>query len=128
MVRKHTDQWRNALSRRHMLQGLAAFLLPLSIEGCAQSSSAAVPTPAPTHRPPGSVLYTYRGHTDRVTTVGWSPDGKHIASGSLDRTVQVWDAHPDETSHPFIFRGHSDSVQAIAWSPDSKRLLSGSLD
>jgi WD40 repeat protein len=129
MVRTHADQKRNALSRRHVLQGLAAFLLPLSIGGCAQSSSStAVPTPAPARRPPGSVLYTYRGHTDRVTTVAWSPDGKYIASGSLDRTVQVWEDHPDETSHPFIFRGHADGVQAIAWSPDSKRLLSGSLD
>lgn len=30
------------------------------------------------------------GHTSRVTAVSWSPDGKLVASGSVDRTVQVW--------------------------------------
>ena len=36
--------------------------------------------------------YIYRGHSDAVTTVAWSPEGKYIASGSDDKTVQVWDA------------------------------------
>jgi eukaryotic-like serine/threonine-protein kinase len=48
----------------------------------------------------GSHEYTYRGHLDfywghftsdqEVDTVAWSPDGKHIASGGTDDTVQVW--------------------------------------
>jgi WD40 repeat protein len=39
----------------------------------------------------GNVLI-YRGHFDQVVTVAWSPDGKRIASGSADATVQVWQA------------------------------------
>jgi serine/threonine protein kinase len=38
------------------------------------------------------LLYTYRGHSDTVQAVAWSPDGKRIASGSIDETVQVWKA------------------------------------
>jgi hypothetical protein len=40
----------------------------------------------------GMVLYTYRGHSDAVNAVMWSPDGKRIASGGYDRTVQIWKA------------------------------------
>lgn len=32
----------------------------------------------------------YRGHSAQVTSVTWSPDGQHIASGSEDGTVQLW--------------------------------------
>src|SRR2546423_11062144 len=113
MVRKQTDLLMGYPSRREVLQGLAGFMIAMSLEGCAQSlfsSSAAVPTPTP--RPPGSVLYTYRGHRDRVTTVAWSPNGKYIASGSLDRTVQVWATNRADHVQPFIYRGHTAEVQA----------------
>lgn len=38
----------------------------------------------------------YRGHTQLVTTLAWSPDGTRIASGSADRTVQIWQAEEGE--------------------------------
>ena len=40
----------------------------------------------------GTTLYTYSGHSDIVQAVVWSPNGRRIASGSFDGTVQVWDA------------------------------------
>jgi predicted lipoprotein with Yx(FWY)xxD motif len=40
----------------------------------------------------GNTLYTYRRHASAVFSVGWSPDGTSIASGSTDTTVQVWQA------------------------------------
>jgi len=38
------------------------------------------------------VLGTLRGHSDYVRSVAYSPDGKHIVSGSEDNTVKVWDS------------------------------------
>src|SRR6266700_551216 len=57
----------------------------------------------------------YRGHSDNVFTVAWSPDGKYISSGSRDKTVRVWDVATGEDY--FIYRGHNKCVLSAAWSP-----------
>ncbi len=128
-MRQHTAQLMGGHSRRSVLRGLATFLLTLSIEGCAQaSSSSSTATATPTPRPVGSVLATYRKHTNRVTSVAWSPNGKYIASGSLDETVQIWAVDSNAHFQPYIYRGHTAGVQTVAWSPDNQRIASGSID
>ena len=70
--------------------------------------------------------FTYQGHSDYVSAVAWSPDGKRIASGSGDHTVQVWDA--SDGSHVYTYRGHDSDVSTLAWSPDGKYIASAGLD
>ncbi|HCI81010.1 MAG TPA: hypothetical protein DHW02_15125, partial [Ktedonobacter sp.] len=79
-----------------------------------------------TPRPYGSVISNYRGHKMRVTAVAWSPNGKFIASGSLDKTVQVWSAASSNHVQPFVYHSHSAGVRAVSWSPNSQRIVSGS--
>ena len=33
-----------------------------------------------------------RGHSHYVFSVVYSPDGKHLVSGSCDKTVKIWDS------------------------------------
>jgi len=40
----------------------------------------------------GRHVYIYRGHSEPILVVAWSPAGTRIASGSSDKTVQVWQA------------------------------------
>src|SRR6266516_4157963 len=90
-----------------------------------QSDTIPAPQP-PTASSHSKALYTYHGHFASVNAVAWSPDGKRIAAGSNDGTVQVWDAANGE--HVFTYRGHADHVVTEAWSPDGKRIASGSND
>jgi dipeptidyl aminopeptidase/acylaminoacyl peptidase len=72
----------------------------------------------------GEQVALFRGHTDTVNSVAWSPDGKSIASGAADGTVRVWDTATSK--QVYVYRGHQASVNSIVWSPDSHRIASGS--
>jgi WD40 repeat protein len=70
--------------------------------------------------------FIYRGHTAGVQAVAWSPASNRVASGSIDKTVQVWDALTGE--HVSFYHGHTDEVKTVGWSPDGQSIASGGND
>ena len=69
---------------------------------------------------------TLKGHTDFVSSVAFSPNGKTLASGSWDDTVLLWNPHT--TEHLRTFLGHSNDITSIAFHPAGTWLASGSRD
>ena len=66
------------------------------------------------------------GHTGYVTSVAYSPNGKHVVSGSYDKTARVWDA--DTGQCVSTLSGHTESVYSVAYSPDGRNIVSASWD
>src|SRR5450432_3351480 len=73
----------------------------------------------------GACTHILQGHTDRVSSVDWSPDGQWLASGSYDGSVRIWDTQ--EVAN-LLVREKSGLIEAVVWSPDSRLLASCSED
>ncbi|VVB64682.1 WD domain, G-beta repeat [uncultured archaeon] len=74
----------------------------------------------------GSLICTLTGHSDKVTSVAFSPDGQTLASGSDDHTLKLWDVA--SRTEAATLAGHSNWVNCVAFSPDGRTLVSGSND
>ena len=79
----------------------------------------------------GHLFTTYGRHIDWISSLAWSPDSTYIASGSYDRTVQIWDAATGDMY--FLYNGHvhrwgAGRVHSVFWSPDARTIASGSDD
>ena len=73
----------------------------------------------------GNLLLTLKGHSSRVLSVTFSPDGKRIASTGFDGTVKVWDSETGEEKLT-IKKAHSRGSTPVLFSPDGKRILTQS--
>ena len=72
----------------------------------------------------GEILHTLRGHTSLVWTVLFSPDGRKVASHSLDRSVKLWDVESGEELHSL--EHYEVGANNIAFSHDGQYLASSS--
>jgi Prp8 binding protein len=66
------------------------------------------------------------GHKEKVLSVQFSPNSRHIASGSHDRSIFLWNAYEDCKNYGVIETG--SCVLDLAWSRDNAHLYSCSSD
>ncbi|WP_404790220.1 NB-ARC domain-containing protein [Altericista sp. CCNU0014] len=77
-------------------------------------------------RPSLEPFQTLRGHQNRILAIAFSPDGHTLASGSLDRTIKLW--NPETYQCRLTLQGHQSWIWDVAFHPNSKTLASASYD
>ncbi|XP_066249029.1 cell division cycle protein 20 homolog [Euwallacea similis] len=73
------------------------------------------------------VITTIPGHNQEVCGLTWSTDGKLLASGGNDNTINIWASvnggHHSETTPLHSFLQHQAAIKALAWCPWQPHIL-----
>ena len=63
------------------------------------------------------------GHTERVTSAAFSPDGKTIVTGSSDGTIRLW--HTITGDQKTTLTSEVEGVEHLVYSPDGRNIACG---
>lgn len=74
----------------------------------------------------GSLAYSITKHTDWITALEFSPDGKHLAIADRAGNGTVWEAATGRTVSALT--GHKVAVTSMSWRGDSQLLATSSDD
>ena len=74
----------------------------------------------------GSLIRSFVGHNESVTSLGFNSDGSQLLSGSSDNTIKLWDTSTGNLVRTFT--GHTGSINSVVFTNDNRQFISGSLD
>lgn len=66
----------------------------------------------------------FAGHTQAIRALGWSPDGRFLATGGDDGRLLIW--YPAQSQTPLVKVAQNAPVLALSWSPDGKKIATAS--
>lgn len=76
----------------------------------------------PSTKPSDMELVLPDGHSASVYSISFSPDGRLLASGSVDKTIRLWNVETKKVL--YIISNYSKSVYSVSFSPDGRLLAS----
>ena len=111
---------------QHRYQSATEVLNDLNSKPTPLSPPPPPPPPPPVESKNWRCIQTLTGHSSQIRAVAISPDSQFIASGSADKTINLWEL--DGGSLVYSLRDHTNWVRGVAFSPDSKTLVTCSAD
>ena len=92
---------------------------------CQQIATTGIDQTIKLWKPDSTLVNTLVGHEGAVWDARFSPDNRHLVSGSGDRTLKLWNLAQSSVK---TLKGHDDSVYAVRFSADGKWIASGGWD
>ncbi|XP_070828321.1 POC1 centriolar protein homolog B [Chaetodon trifascialis] len=68
----------------------------------------------------------FKGHKDAVTCTDFNPNRKQLASGSVDKSLMIWNLAPK--ARAFRFVGHQEVITGVQFSPSGNLVATSSKD
>ncbi|KAK8793424.1 hypothetical protein WA158_004783 [Blastocystis sp. Blastoise] len=76
------------------------------------------------HFAPMELVKEYAGHSDDITCIDWSKDGRYLVTGSLDTTVRLWSVEHFNGFESLTLSGHHEKIVGAYLSEDDKSIYS----
>ncbi|MBN8591191.1 MAG: hypothetical protein J0M33_05510 [Anaerolineae bacterium] len=73
----------------------------------------------------GNILLSLIGATDATNSIDWSQDGSHVAVGSADNKVRIWNVGSGQLTSTFNV---SNIVADVNWSPNGQAIAVAGFD
>jgi tetratricopeptide (TPR) repeat protein len=74
----------------------------------------------------GREVAAFQGHTDWVVALAFTPDGRWLLSGAMDRTLKVWNLESRRAVRSVTLTG--DRSACVAFAADGRRAITGGAD
>jgi WD40 repeat protein/DNA-binding SARP family transcriptional activator len=118
--------WDVATGRSRVVPTLDGYKYAAAIDAGGERIAIGGETPLVIQAPDGTARLRLRGHRGYVNALAFSPDSRHLVTGSDDGTARIWNAATGAPER--VLRGHDGIVRGVAYSADGRRIATAGGD